>query len=71
MLVGLGTWVTNKFVAPRLENDPWELPEGMDVSDFSVTPQEQKGLNGTLWGLLVAIGMFLFVWYPTWILTLK
>lgn len=57
LLVGLGTWVTNKFVAPRLENDSWELPEGMDVSDFSVTPQEQKGLKGAFWGLLIAIGL--------------
>ena len=57
LLVALGTWVTNKFVAPRLQNDTWELPEGLNVSDFSVTPQEQKGLKGALLGLIVALAI--------------
>lgn len=61
LLVALGTWVTNKFVAPRLENDSFELPEGIDLSDFSVSKEEQKGLSASFWGLLLALGIIVFL----------
>lgn len=61
LLVALGTWVTNKFVAPRLENDSFELPEGLDLSDFSVNEDEQRGLKASFWGLLVALAIILFL----------
>lgn len=55
LLVALGTWVTAKFIEPRLAKESFEIPEGMDVSDFSVTPLEQKGLKAAFWGLLVSL----------------
>ncbi len=61
MLVGLGTWVTNKFVAPRFANDEFTLPENMSTDDFSVTDEENKGLKGALWGLLAALAIVVFM----------
>lgn len=57
LLVGLGTWVTARFVAPRLEKMSYQLPEGMDLADFSVTAEESKGLKASFWGLLAALGI--------------
>lgn len=61
LLVALGTWVTNKFVAPRFENDSFELPEGIDLSDFSVSKEEQKGLKASFWGLLLSLVIILLL----------
>ena len=57
MLVGLGTWVTAKFIEPRFKDVPYELPEGMDLSDFSVTDEEKKGLKAAFWGLIASLGV--------------
>ncbi|MBY5993525.1 AbgT family transporter [Ferrimonas balearica] len=57
VLAGLGAWVTQRFVAPRLEKMEYQLPEGMDLSDFSVTAEEQRGLKAAFWGLLLALGL--------------
>lgn len=57
LLVGLGAWVTKKYVAPRLEKMSYEVPEDLHLSDFSVTPEEQKGLRAAGLGLVVAIGI--------------
>ena len=55
LLVGLGTWVTNKFVAPRLENDEFELPENINLSDFSISEAESKGLKAAGIGFVLAL----------------
>ncbi|KZN49487.1 AbgT family transporter [Pseudoalteromonas luteoviolacea] len=57
MLVGIGAWVTKKFVEPRFKNVPYELPEGMDLSNFAVTEEEKKGLRAAFWGLLLSLGL--------------
>lgn len=57
MLVGLGAWVTKKFIEPKLEDQPYELPEGMDLSDFSVTDLEKKGLRAAFWGLIASLAV--------------
>lgn len=57
MLVALGSWVTKRFVAPRLENMAYQVPDDIATSDFSVTPEEQRGLRASFWGLLVALGI--------------
>ncbi|MEM9102905.1 MAG: AbgT family transporter [Pseudomonadota bacterium] len=57
LLVILGTWVSNRFVAPRLENQSYELPDGLDLSDFSVSEQEQKGLKASFWGLIASLAV--------------
>ncbi|GGA81268.1 aminobenzoyl-glutamate transporter [Neiella marina] len=55
LLAFLGAWVTNRFVAPRLANMTYQLPDEIDLSDFAVTPQEQRGLRAAFWGLVVSL----------------
>ncbi len=57
LLVVLGTWVTNRFVAPRLEKTDYQVPEELNLSDFNVTPAEQRGLKAAGWGLLLSLGL--------------
>ena len=61
MLVALGAWVTNKFVAPKLENQSYVVPEGIDLSDFQVKPEENKGLKAAGIGLLVSLVIVLLL----------
>ncbi|WP_093331935.1 AbgT family transporter [Thalassotalea agarivorans] len=63
LLVGLGAWVTNKFVAPRLEKMSYELPEDIDLSDFSVSEKEEKGLKAAFLGLLLSLGIIVGLAY--------
>ncbi|WP_371187798.1 AbgT family transporter [Thalassotalea maritima] len=57
LLVVLGAWVTKRFVAPRLEQMSYQLPEEIDLSDFAVSEKEQKGLKAAFWGLVIAIAI--------------
>ena len=57
VLGSVGAWVTTRYVAPKLKNDPYQIPEDMDISDFSVKPEEEKGLKAALIGSLVAGAM--------------
>lgn len=52
LLVVLGTWVTRRFVEPRLSNMSYKIPDELDLSDFKVSPTEEKGLKAALWGLI-------------------
>jgi len=65
MLVALGAWVTKRFVAPRLEKLSYQIPDDIAMSDFSVTPEEQKGLKAAFWGLLASLAVIGgLVWGP-------
>lgn len=55
LLAGLGAWVTKRFVAPRLEKMSYQLPEDMNLDDFQVKPEEQRGLRAAGVGLIVAL----------------
>ncbi len=57
MLVALGAWVTKRFVAPKLENMPYTVPDDIAMSDFSVTEKEQRGLKAAFWGLVVSLAV--------------
>ena len=57
ILGGVGAWVTTKYVSPKLENDSYQIPEDMDLSDFSVKPEEERGLKAALLGCVVAGAM--------------
>ncbi|NVK26072.1 MAG: AbgT family transporter [Gammaproteobacteria bacterium] len=61
LLAGLGAWVTAKFVAPRLENVEYQIPSDMNLSDFEVNADEQRGLKASFWGLLVSLGLVAFL----------
>ncbi|MEQ3696130.1 MAG: AbgT family transporter [Pseudomonadales bacterium] len=57
LLAGLGAWVTNRFVAPRLEKMDYQVPEDISISDFEITAEESRGLKAALFGLVVALGL--------------
>jgi hypothetical protein len=49
-----GAWVTRRFVEPKLDQQPFELPAAIRLDEFEVTAAEHKGLGAAGWGLLVA-----------------
>ncbi|SHH26194.1 AbgT family transporter [Ferrimonas marina] len=55
MLVAIGTWVTNRYVAPRLERQKYQLPEEIDLSEFALSDTERKGLKAAGIALLAGI----------------
>lgn len=61
LLAGLGAWVTSRFVAPKLEKMDYQLPAEINLDEFEVTEDEKRGLKASVWGLLVAIGVVVFL----------
>jgi aminobenzoyl-glutamate transport protein len=59
VLAALGAWVTKRFVAPRLADQPYVLPEGLDTHEFDVTDAERRGLRAAAVGVLVAFAIIL------------
>ncbi|WP_087024365.1 AbgT family transporter [Thaumasiovibrio subtropicus] len=57
LLAGLGAWVTAKYVGPRLEKMSYTIPEDMNLDDFSVSPEENRGIKAAGVGLLVSIAV--------------
>ncbi len=55
VLGSVGAWVTQRFVAPKLEKQAYIIPEDMDLSDFTVKPEEEKGLKAAAIGTVVAL----------------
>ncbi|KXF79779.1 AbgT family transporter [Enterovibrio coralii] len=55
MLAILGAWVTKRFVAPRLENMSYVIPEDLEQKDFAVSSEEQKGLRAAGLGLIASL----------------
>jgi aminobenzoyl-glutamate transport protein len=54
VLAFTGAWVTKRFVEPRLENTPFEVPPEIDLGQFEVGEAERRGLKAAGWGLLLA-----------------
>jgi aminobenzoyl-glutamate transport protein len=54
VLAFTGAWVTKRFVAPKLDQQPFELPPGISAGEFEVTASERKGLRAAAWALPVA-----------------
>jgi aminobenzoyl-glutamate transport protein len=54
LLAITGAWVTRRFVEPKLNNQPFELPAEISFDEFEVTAAERKGLKAAGLGLLVA-----------------
>ncbi|WP_294348196.1 AbgT family transporter [uncultured Clostridium sp.] len=53
----VGYLVTDKIIRPRLENDTYVIPEGMDIDDFTVKEEENKALIWAGVGLLFSLGI--------------
>ena len=56
----LGGWVTNRFVAPKLEKLSWSAPEGEGDSSLGVSKEELKDLAWAGLGLLISLGVIAF-----------
>jgi aminobenzoyl-glutamate transport protein len=54
LLALAGAWVTRRFVEPKLDRQPFELPEALRLDEYEVTAAERKGLKAAGWGVLVA-----------------
>ncbi|MCH8501718.1 MAG: AbgT family transporter [Aliidiomarina sp.] len=55
VLATVGAWVTLKFVAPRLEQKEFTVPEELKISDFDVTPEENRGLRASGVALVLSL----------------
>ncbi len=55
LLVFLGGFITNKFVAPRFEGAELEIPDDLSSGEFEVTLAEQKGLRFAGFGFVLSV----------------
>ncbi len=49
-----GAWVTKRFVQPKLEREPFEIPDEVNLSEFEVSAEERRGLRSAGLGVLAA-----------------
>jgi aminobenzoyl-glutamate transport protein len=54
VLAFTGAWVTRRYVEPKLDKQPFELPPGLNKDEFDVSESERRGLKASGWGVLVA-----------------
>ena len=50
-----GFFVTRRFVEPRLDDQPFEVPDDIDAGEFEVSEAEHRGLRWSLLGVVVAL----------------
>lgn len=60
VLTVIGTWITHRFVEPRL--GPWQAREEHALGE--VTPAERRGLRAAVAALLLTLGLFLLLVLP-------
>lgn len=61
LLTLVGAFVTVKFIKPRLEKQSYTIPDDIDLSDFTVKPEENKALKFAGLGLLLAGGIVAYL----------
>lgn len=54
VLAFAGAWVTKRFVEPKLDRQPFELPDALQLEEADTTTAERRGLKAAAWGLPVA-----------------
>jgi aminobenzoyl-glutamate transport protein len=62
VLTPVGTWVTHRFVEPRL--GPWKPQEDHRLGDL--TPEERRGLRAAGLALALTVALFLVLVLPPW-----
>ena len=58
-----GYFVTRRFVEPRLDREPFEVPDDIEAGEFQVSASERRGLRASLGGLVVAVLVLLGMIY--------
>jgi aminobenzoyl-glutamate transport protein len=56
----LGGWITNRFVAPKLDKLSWTVPEDAEGGSIGVSREEVRDLKWAGSGLLLALGVICF-----------
>lgn len=56
----LGGWITNRFIAPKLDRISWTVPEDAAGASIGVSREEIRDLKWAGLGLLVALGVICF-----------
>lgn len=54
-----GFIVTRRFVEPRLDQQPFEVPDDIEAGEFEVSAAERRGLRASLLGTGVAVAVLL------------
>lgn len=54
LLVLIGGFVTNHFIAPKFNKVDYVIPEDMNLDNYALTKEESKGLKWSLIGLLIS-----------------
>jgi aminobenzoyl-glutamate transport protein len=57
VLAVTGALVTRQFIEPKLDHETFEVPEDLNVGDFTLTGAERRGLRAAGAGVLVALAM--------------
>ena len=57
LLVFLGGFITNKWIAPRFETQQFVIPEDVNIKDFEVKQEEKRGMRWALAGLLFSLAV--------------
>ena len=57
VLGGIGAWVTHRFVQPRLERKPFQLPTELQIGDFDLSAGERQGLRAAGIALVLALAV--------------
>lgn len=63
LLSMVGYFITAKFIKPRLEKETYVIPEDMDLSDFSVKDEENKGLKFAGLGFLIGVALVIALYF--------
>ncbi|WP_211825289.1 AbgT family transporter [Kistimonas asteriae] len=50
-----GAIVTARFVAPKLKDTPWSLPDDLKIDNFNLSDGEERGLKASFFGLVGAL----------------
>ncbi len=59
VLTFTGYFVTRRFIEPKLDGQPFEVPDDIEPGEFEVSESERRGLKASLLGALVAIAVLL------------
>ncbi len=63
VLTFTGYFVTRRFVEPRLDRQPFEVPADIEAGEFQASESEQRGLRASLVGLVLALVVVLGMIY--------
>lgn len=59
----VGYFVTAKIIKPRLEKESYIVPKDMNLDDFTVKPEENRGLLWAGCGLIIALALIIIAYF--------